>query len=122
MSKYTDGFVIPVPVSKIDAYREMATKACAIWREYGALDYRECVLDDERSEMCLPFTAGIGAKEDETVVFAWIVYESREHRDAVNAKVMQDPRIQEMCPSNGGEMPFDPKRMLYSGFKVIVEF
>jgi uncharacterized protein YbaA (DUF1428 family) len=120
MSQYTDGFVIPVPEAKLEAYREMATKARDIWLEYGALDYKECVLDDNKTEMCLPFPQGIGAKAGETVVFAWIVYESREHRDAVNAKVMADPRLKEMCPAAGAEPPFDVTRMLYGGFTVIV--
>lgn len=116
-----DGFVIPVPQDQLDTYREMAVKACEIWREYGALDYRECVLEDSKVEKCCPFPKGIGAEENETVVFAWISYRSREHRDAVNAKVMADPRLQEMCSCDGDGMPFDVARMLYSGFEVIVE-
>jgi uncharacterized protein YbaA (DUF1428 family) len=118
MPHYVDGFVIPLPKKKLDAYRRMATKASKIWREYGALDYKECVGDDLNTEMAMPFTKGIKSKPDETIVFSWIVYKSKAHRDKVNAKIMKDPRIAAMC--DGKDMPFDCKRMLYGGFKVIV--
>jgi uncharacterized protein YbaA (DUF1428 family) len=118
MNRYIDGFVIPIPKNKVDEYRRIAEIAGKIWKEHGALDYWECLGDDlEAKEMVsFPQLANIGA--DETVVFSWIVYESREQRDQVNAKVMADPRIKEMCdPDNP---PFDCKRMAYGGFKVLV--
>ncbi len=118
MAHYVDGFVVPVPKRNLDAYRRMAKKASQIWREYGALDYRECVADDLDVKMGLPFPRGIKLKAGETVVFSWITYKSRAHRDRANAKIMKDPRIAAMC---GKSMPFDCKRMLYGGFKVIVE-
>jgi uncharacterized protein YbaA (DUF1428 family) len=119
MPHYVDGFVIPVPKRKIEAYRRMAQKAGKVWREHGALDYRECVGDDLNVKMCLPFPRGIKSKPGETVVFSWIVYKSRAHRDRVNAKVMADPRLAKMMEPDA--MPFDGKRMLYGGFKTIVE-
>jgi uncharacterized protein YbaA (DUF1428 family) len=118
MNRYIDGFVIPIPKNKVDEYRRIAEIAGKIWKEHGALDYWECLGDDlEAKEMVsFPQLANIGA--DETVVFSWIVYGSREQRDQVNAKVMADPRIKEMCdPDNP---PFDCKRMAYGGFKVLV--
>ena len=122
MPNYIDGFVLPVPKSKIAEYQAMAEKASKIWKEHGALEYRECVGDDMEVKDMVSFPTLAAAKEEETVVLAYIVYESREHRDEVNAKVMADPRIQEMCPTaNGGELPFDCKRMAYGGFKTIVE-
>lgn len=120
MNRYIDGFVIPIPKSKIDDYRKVAEVAGKIWKEYGALDYWECLGDDlEAKEMVsFPQLANIGA--DETVVFSWIVYESREQRDEINAKIMADPRIKEMCdPDNP---PFDCKRMAYGGFRELVHF
>jgi len=120
MPHYVDGFVIPVPSDKIAEYQAIAEKACVIWKEHGALDYRETVLEDPDAKDMVNFPALAGAKEGETVVFAYIVYESREQRDAVNAKVMADPRLHEMCPEHGGVPPFDCKRMAYGGFKTIV--
>ncbi|MBE0542097.1 MAG: DUF1428 domain-containing protein [Verrucomicrobia bacterium] len=119
MPNYVDGFVVPVPKKKLPAYIRMAKKASKIWKEYGALDYKECVGDDLNIKFCLPFPKGIRSKPGETVVFSYIVYKSRAHRDAVNAKVMKDPRIAGMCDPK--DMPFDCKRMLYGGFKAIVE-
>lgn len=117
---YVDGFVIPVPENKVDAYLEMAREASVVWMEHGALQYKECVADDLSSEMGHgSFLTAAQAKEGETVVFSFIVYESRAHRDAVNAKVMADPRIKGMCDENN--MPFDPSRMAYGGFKALVE-
>lgn len=116
---YVDGFVLPVPKSKIDDYREMAKKASAIWREHGAIQYVEAVGDDFAVKDVVPFTQLVTVKPDETVVFAWIMYKSREHRDEVNKKVMADPRIKDMC--NPEDMPFDCARMACSGFKTIVE-
>jgi uncharacterized protein YbaA (DUF1428 family) len=118
MANYIDGFVLPVPKKKLAAYRRMAQKASKIWREFGALDYKECVGDDLDVKVGLPFPRGIKTKPGETVVFSYIVYKSRAHRDSVSAKIMKDPRIAKMCdPKN---MPFDVKRMLYGGFKEIV--
>ena len=119
MPNYVDGFVLPVPKKNIAAYTRMATKASKIWKEHGALDYKECLGDDLNIKFCLPFTKGIKSKPTETIVFAYIVYKSRAHRDKVNAAVMKDPRINEMCDPK--DMPFDCKRMLYGGFKTIVE-
>lgn len=115
---YVDGFVLPVPKEKLDAYRQMAAKGSAIWKEHGALEYRECVGEDLEAEgMGTTFPKALGISSDETVVFAWILYESREHRDQVNEKVMADPRMTEMP----GDMPFDMQRMLYGGFETVVE-
>jgi uncharacterized protein YbaA (DUF1428 family) len=119
MVKYVDGFVLPLPKKKVSAYRRMAQKAARIWREHGALEYRECLGDDLNVKMGMPFPKGIKSKAGETVVFAYIVYKSRAHRDRVNAKVMKDPRIADSC--NPDDMPFDFKRMLYGGFETIVE-
>jgi uncharacterized protein YbaA (DUF1428 family) len=119
MAHYVDGFVIPVPKRNIEAYRRMAQKASKVWIEHGALDYRECVGDDLNVKMCLPFPRGIKSKPNETIVFSWIMYKSRAHRDRVNAKVMKDPRLAKMM--EGSDMPFDADRMMYGGFKTIVE-
>ena len=116
MSKYVDGFVLPVPNRNIAAYRRMAQKAGKIWREHGALDYKECIGDDLKVKMGMPFPRGISSKAGETIVFAYIVYKSRAHRDKVNAKVMKDARLK--MPES---MPFDLKRMMWGGFKVIVD-
>ena len=116
---YVDGYVLPVPEKNIDAYREMAQKAAAVWMEHGALDYKECIADDINIEGFVPFPKVIEAKQGETVVFAYIVFKSRKHRDEVNAKAMNDPRLKEDC-ENEKEMPFDWKRMAYGGFKVLV--
>jgi uncharacterized protein YbaA (DUF1428 family) len=121
---YVDGYVIPIPKKNLAAYRRMARKACRVWRDHGALEYRECVGDDLAPNMGdlkvpPPFPRMTRLKRGETVVFSWIVYRSRAHRDRVNAKVMKDPRIAEMM--GPGEMPFDVRRMAFGGFKVIVE-
>ena len=118
MSTYVDGFVIPVPKAKLAAYFRMAKKASKIWKEYGALDYKECVGEDLNNPCGLPFPKGIQTKPGETVVFSYIVYKSKAQRDSVNKKIMKDPRIAAMC--NPNDMPFDAKRMLYGGFKTIV--
>ena len=115
---YVDGFLLAVPKKKLAAYKSMASKASKIWLEHGALDYRECVGDDLNVKMGLPFPKGIKTKPGETVVFAYIVYKSRAHRDRVNAKVMKDKRIQDMCDPK--DTPFDVNRMMYGGFKTIV--
>lgn len=118
MARYVDGFVIPVPKKKLAAYFRIATKAAKIWKEHGALDYKECAGDDLNIKMGMPFPEGIKTKAGETVVFSYITYKSRAHRDKVNAKVMKDPRVHAMCDPD--DMPFDCKRMLYGGFKVMV--
>jgi uncharacterized protein YbaA (DUF1428 family) len=115
--RYVDGFVIPLPKKNVQAYRRIALKAGKIWREYGALEFRECVGDDLAVKGMVPFSRRMKLKPGETVVFSWIVFKSRAHRDRVNAKVMKDPRL-DMDPKS---MPFDVKRMLYGGFKVLVD-
>jgi uncharacterized protein YbaA (DUF1428 family) len=117
--RYVDGFVLPVPKKNLQAYRRMAQKAGKLWREHGALDYKECAGDDLNTKMGVPFTKSAKAKSGETVVFAYIVYKSRKHRDQVNAKVMKDPRIKGMGDEKS--MPFDVKRMVYGGFNVLVD-
>jgi uncharacterized protein YbaA (DUF1428 family) len=114
---YVDGFVVPLPKKNVQAYRRLATKAGKIWREYGALDYQECIADDVPVGKLTSFPRSVKLKSNETVIFAWIVYKSRAHRDRVNAKVMADPRLAGMNPQN---TPFDMKRMIYGGFKVLV--
>ena len=117
MTEYIDGFVIPVPTKHLALYRRMARTASKVWRELGAIDYRECVGDDLVVEKMTSFTKCAKAKPGETVVFSWITYKSRAHRDEVNAKVMEDPRIRKMMAKDS---PFDCKRMVYGGFKTIV--
>jgi uncharacterized protein YbaA (DUF1428 family) len=118
MAGYVDGYVLPVPKKNLEAYRRLAKSAGKIWREHGALQFRECVGDDLDVKMAVPFSRRIKVKPDETVVFSWIVFKSRAHRDRVNAKVMKDPRMTSIDPK---AMPFDSKRMLYGGFKVLVD-
>src|SRR5690242_10757471 len=115
---YVDGFLLPAPKKNMKAYIAMSSKAGKIWRKYGALQYVECAGDDLKSQMGLPFPKLVKPKAGETVVFSFIVYKSRAHRDKVNAKVMKDPVLGAMC--NGKNMPFDVKRMCYGGFKSIV--
>jgi uncharacterized protein YbaA (DUF1428 family) len=117
--RYVDGYVLPVPKKNVEAYRRMAQKAGKIWREHGALDYKECVGDDLTIKGMVPFPRTVKTKPGETVVFAWIVFKSRAHRDRVNAKVMKDPRLADSMDTKS--MPFDCKRMAYGGFKVLVE-
>ena len=119
MARYVDGFVVPVPKRKIDAYRRIARKAGKIWREHGALEYRECVGDDVPMGEVTSFPRSVKVKRGETVVFSWIVFKSRAHRDRVNAKVMSDPRLADMMDPKS--MPFDTKRMIYGGFEVVVD-
>lgn len=116
---YVDGFVLVVPKRKLAIYKKMATRAAMVWKDHGALDYRECVGDDLKVKMGLPFPKLAKTKAGETVVFSYIVYKSRAHRDKVNAKVMKDKRLFEGMVK---EMPFDMKRMAYGGFKTLVEF
>jgi uncharacterized protein YbaA (DUF1428 family) len=117
--RYVDGFVLPVPKRKVEAYRRMAQKAGKVWREHGALEFRECVADDVKPGKHTSFPQSVKLKPGETVVFSYIVYKSRTHRDRVNAKVMKDPRITGMGDMK--DMPFDAKRMIYGGFKVLVD-
>lgn len=119
MPRYVDGFVLPIPKKNIRSYLGMARLGAKVWLDHGALEYRECVGDDLNVKMGRSFPRGIRVKRGETVVFSWIVFKSRAHRDSVNAKVMKDPRIANMMDSRS--MPFDAKRMLYGGFKIIVD-
>ena len=116
---YVDGFLIPVPKKNLAAYRRMSSQAGKVWKEMGALEYRECVGDDLKVEMGTPFTRSAGVRAGETVVFSWIVYRSKAHRDRVNAKVMKDPRLAHMMDPKA--MPFDTRRMFWGGFKPIVD-
>ena len=117
--QYVDGFVVPVPKKKMAAYRRMAQKAAKVWRDHGALEYIECVADDVKPGKHTSFPQSVKLKSGETVVFAYIVYKSRAHRDRVNAKVMKDPRLKSMMDPKA--LPFDGKRMFWGGFKVMVE-
>jgi uncharacterized protein YbaA (DUF1428 family) len=116
---YVDGFVVPVPKKNLRAYRTMAQKAGKVWREHGALDYKECVADDVKVGKRTSFPRSVKLKATETVIFSYIVYKSRAHRDQVIAKVMKDPRLAKMM--NPKAMPFDGKRMIYGGLKILVE-
>ena len=116
---YVDGFVAPVPIANLAAYRKMARLAGKVWREHGALAYRECVADDVKPGKLTSFPQSVKLKPDETVVFSWIVYKSRADRDRVNARVMKDPRIIAMMDPK--TMPFDGKRMFWGGFKVMLD-
>ncbi|HSL20536.1 MAG TPA: DUF1428 domain-containing protein [Vicinamibacterales bacterium] len=117
---YVDGFVLPVPRKNLEAYRRMSRKAGKVWRDHGAVEYRECVGDDLHPKgPLMTFPRSVRLKPGETVVFSWIVFKSRAHRDRVNAKVMRDPRLASMMDPKS--MPFDTRRMVYGGFKVFVE-
>ncbi|MEJ7807160.1 MAG: DUF1428 domain-containing protein [Telluria sp.] len=116
---YVDGFIVPVPKKNLPAYRRMAQKAGKIWMEHGALQYIECVGDDVPMGKLTSFPQSVKLKADETVVFAWIVYKSRSQRDRINKKVMTDPRLADMMDPK--KMPFDGKRMIFGGFKLLVE-
>ena len=115
---YADGFVIVVSKKKIAEYKAVARKAGKVWRDHGALDYKECVGEDLKSKFGVSFPKLAKTKATETVVFSWILYKNRKHRDAVNAKVMADPRMAKMMKE---PMPFDMKRFSYGGFEVIVD-
>ena len=118
MPQYVDGFLLPIRTSKLAAYRRMATLGRKVWLEHGALDYRECVGDDLHIKGTLSFTKPAKCRSGETVVFSWITYKSRAHRDRVNARVMKDPRLAKAMSAKA--MPFDLKRMAYGGFKTLV--
>ncbi len=115
---YVDGFVVPVPKKNLAVYRSMARKAGKVWREHGALDYREFIADDAKVGKLTSFPRSVKLKPTETVIFSWISYKSRAHRDRVNARVMKDPRLAEMM--NPKALPFDAKRMIYGGFKKLI--
>jgi uncharacterized protein YbaA (DUF1428 family) len=117
MSTYTDGFVVPVPKDRIEEYRKSAEIAAQVWMEYGTLEYREWVADDTNAYDMRNFPQLAGLTENETVVLSWITFNSREHRDEVNAKAMGDPRLAEICGNENP--PFDMKRMAYGGFKLL---
>ncbi|MCW5557472.1 MAG: DUF1428 domain-containing protein [Verrucomicrobiae bacterium] len=118
MSHYVDGFVLTIPKDKLAAYKRIATKAGKIWREHGALDYRECVLDDPASPPMIPFPKLIKARPEEVVLFSYAVFKSRRHRDAANKKIMADPRVAAMCDETKGIV--NCKRMAYGGFQTLV--
>ena len=117
--EYVDGFVVPVPKKKIGAYKRIAKLASEVWRDHGALDYRECVADDVSVGKRTSFPRSVKMKPSETVVFAYITYKSRKDRDRINKKVMKDPRLAKFM--DGKNMPFDMKRMFWGGFKTIVQ-
>lgn len=115
---YIDGFLLPVPTAKLEEYRALAQKAAAIWLEHGALQYVECAADDLASDFCRNFSETAGATPEETVIFAWALFADRAARDAANAKIMADERLTSMCGESGAL--FDPKRMSFGGFKMLV--
>jgi uncharacterized protein YbaA (DUF1428 family) len=119
MAKYVDGFVLPVPKKNMEAYLRMARRAGKVWREHGALEYREFVADDVKVGKRTSFPRSVKLKPGETVVFSYVVYKSRAHRDRVNKKVMKDPRLADMMDPKS--LPFDGKRMIYGGFKRLLE-
>jgi uncharacterized protein YbaA (DUF1428 family) len=119
MPTYVDGFIVPVPKRKLAAYRAMAKRGAKVWREHGALEYRECIAEDVKVGKRTSFPRSVKLKPGETVVFSWIVYKSRAQRDKIMAKVMKDPRLADMMdPKN---VPFDGKRMIYGGFEMFVD-
>ena len=119
MERYIDGFVIPIPKNKVDEYKQIAERAGVLWKEHGALEYWECIGNDLDVKDMISFKQAANAGEGETVVFSWIVFESREHRDKVNAAVMADPRLGDLMKQ--GSEPFDCKRAVYGGFSKLVK-
>ena len=117
MPRYVDGFVLPVPKKNVEAYRRMARKAGKVWIEHGALEFRECVAEDVKRGKLTSFPQSVNLQRGETVVFSWITFKSRAHRDRVNKKVIEDPRLEKMMKNE----PFDVKRMVYGGFEVLVD-
>ena len=115
--KYVDGYILPLPKKNLQAYRRMAQEAGKVWLKHGALDYKECVGDDLKTKWGIPFPRMMKLKPGEVVVFSYVVFKSRDHRDRVNAKVMKE--MAETCGTK--EMPFDVKRMVYGGFKILVD-
>ena len=118
MAHYIDGFVLPVPRDRLNEYERLAEEVAKIWKEHGALDYREFIGDDLKLEGTRSFTDLVAATEDETIVFGWVAFESREARDVANEKVAADPRMAELMESSNSG--FDAKRMAYGGFKWLV--
>ena len=116
--QYVDGFVVAVPKANIEAYKNMSKTCGELWMEFGALEYRECIADDVKSGELTSFPQSVMCKPDETVVFSWILYTSRADRDAINAKVMADPRVKELMKPE--VMPFDGKRMIFGGFETLL--
>jgi uncharacterized protein YbaA (DUF1428 family) len=116
---YVDGMVIPLPKDKIDAYREMSRRCAEVWREHGALSYREWIADDVKPGQLTSFPQSVKLGENEVVVFSWIEHASREARDATNEKVMKDPRLADLM--NPAALPFDGKRMIFGGFESLVD-
>ena len=119
MPAYVDGFVLAVPKKNLDKYRRMSRLSAKVWREHGALEYHECVADDVMYGKSTSFPQGVKLKKGEQVWFSWIVYKSRKDRDRVNAKAMKDPRLAHMMDPKA--MPFDGKRMVFGGFKMVVD-
>jgi uncharacterized protein YbaA (DUF1428 family) len=119
MAGYVDGFVLPLPKANIDRYREIATTAGALWIEHGALGYKECLADDVEVGEVTSFPRSVKLEDGETVIFAWISYESRKHRDEVNSKVMNDDRMKALMDPSGDVA--DMKRMVYGGFELLVD-
>ena len=119
MANYVDGFVIPVPRKNVAAYTSMARKAGKVWRDHGALEYRECIADDVKVGRYTSFPRSVKLRRGEVAWFSYIVFKSRRHRDAVNAKVMKDPRLADSMDPK--KMPFDARRMIYGGFRVVVD-
>ena len=116
---YVDGFFVPVPKKSVEAYRRIARKAGKVWRDHGALEFKECIADDVKKGKWTSFPRSVKLKPNETVVFSYIVYKSRAHRDRVMAKVMKDKRLANMMDPKA--MPFDAKRMIFGGFKILVD-
>ena len=116
---YVDGYVVPVPKDRVEAYKDMSRRAGAVWREFGATQVRECIADDVKPGKVTSFPQSVLLKDDEVVFFSWIEFESRAARDAINAKVMADPRLADFMDPK--KLPFDGKRMFYGGFEVAVD-
>ncbi len=116
---YVDGFIVPVPSKNLVAYKKMSRLMGKIWREYGALEFRECIADDVKPGKYTSFPQSVKLKPGEVVMFSWIVYKSRKQRDSINAKAMQDPRLAKIMDPT--KMPFDGKRMFWGGFKVMID-
>ena len=119
MGRYVDGFVMPLPKANVDKYREIATGAGNLWKEYGALDYTECIADDVKVGEVTSFPRSVNLEDDETVIFAWITFESRAARDEINEKVMADDRMKALMDPSGTVA--DYKRMVFGGFEVLVD-
>ena len=119
MARYVDGFVLPVKTDRLNDYKKLARLAAKVWKEYGAVDYVECVADDVQPGKVTSFPQSVKLKADEVVIFAWISYKSRAQRDRILKKVMSDPRLAQM--NDPKTLPFDTKRMFWGGFKSIVD-